>query len=226
MKVSSLICSFILWYLLLTTFIIVINVITIINIVTIIIILTIVYINIATAIYCCLIQDKSITTDTKSQAIKEIHDNQIYSLFMRPPKVLEETLTLDMALANFGVSSTLRSNVTTMTTSLGLKTSLKLAQAVGFNKYHREDGSSINTSTVLTVPIIPLDKEQLNIQDRMLCTGIYPSINGDLLLPMILKVNRDKDSKEWKRNIEFVCELNRNEKEHVSFFMFDLLNIK
>lgn len=179
--------------------------------------------------YCCLIQDKSTTAaaaNIKSQAIKEIHDNQIYSLFMRPPKVLEETLTLDMAIVNFGVSSTLRSNVTTMTTSLGVKTSLKLAQAVGFHKYHREDGSSINTSTVLTVPIIPLDKEQLNIQDRMLSTGIYPSINGDILLPMILKVNRDKDSKEWKRNIEFVSELNRNEKEHVSFFMFDLLNIK
>ena len=177
--------------------------------------------------YCCLTQDKSTTRDNiKSQAIKQIHDNQIYSLFMRPPKVFEDTLTLDMALANFGVSSTLRSNVTSMTTSLGSKTSLKLAQAVGFSKYQRIDGSSINTSTVLTVPIIPLDKEQLIMQDRMLNTGIYPSINGDLLLHTILKGSRDTDSKEWKRNIEFVSEMNRSEKEHVSYFMFDLLNIK
>jgi len=175
--------------------------------------------------YCCLTQDKSSSNINSSKAMKQIHDNQIYSLFIKPPKLFEDTLTLDMTLANFGVSSTVQFNISTMTTSLGAKTSLKLAQAVGFNKYQRKDGSNINNDTIITVPIIPLDKEQQIIQNRMLSTGIYPSNNSNLILYTILK-DRNIDSKEWKRNIEFICELSRSEKDHVSFYMFDLLNIK
>ena len=133
-----------------------------------------------------------------------------------------------------------------MATLLGARMSLKLAQAVGFNKYQHRDsnsssfgdggsdgdviGGSSNTSattalSLLPSPMIPLNEEELKIQERMLSTGVYPSSHGDLTLKMLLS-NRDVDSKEWRRNIEFVSELSRSEKEHICNYMFDMLNIR